>query len=126
MEFLIVYLLGAVLYGTAENLWRGWTHWSMLLLGGACFSLMYLISAAPLPFAAKLLFSALGITVLEFLTGCLVNLSLGWQVWDYSALPLNILGQVCPLYSFLWLLLSAPGLLLCSALRRLMPAILSA
>ncbi len=121
MQFLIVYLLGAVLYGTIEILWRGFTHWTMLVLGGACFSLMYLLSATSLPFMLKLLLSALCITVLEFGTGYLVNITLGWHVWDYSALPFNIMGQVCPLYTLFWVLLSVPGLLLCDLLSSVLP-----
>ena len=120
MEFLTVYLMGAVLYGGIELLFRGWTHWTMLLLGGLCFTVMYLLSAAPLPFWAKLLLSALCITVLEFCAGYLVNITLGWQVWDYSANAMNVMGQICPLYTLIWLLLSVPGLLLCSFMRRSM------
>ena len=57
------------------------------------------------------------ITAYEFVVGCLVNLRLGWQVWDYSSQPGNVLGQVCPLFCFLWLMLSLPVLLLCGWLR---------
>ena len=57
---------------------------------------------------------------MEFYTGCLVNLRLGWQVWDYSAMPFNLLGQVCPGFLLLWLALSLPGLWLCMGLRRLL------
>ena len=46
-----------------------------------------------------------------------MNLRLGWQVWDYSSQPGNVLGQVCPLFCFLWLMLSLPVLLLCGWLR---------
>ena len=42
------------------------------------------------------------VTALEFLTGCVVNLRLHWAVWDYSANRFQLLGQVCALYSFLW------------------------
>ena len=118
MEFITVFFLGAALYGSIEVLFRGWTHWTMLILGGICFCLMYMLSGTSLPFVLKLLLSALCITALEFGTGYLVNITLGWQVWDYSALPLNIKGQICPLFSFLWLMLSIPGLLLCSAIHR--------
>lgn len=38
----------------------------------------------------------------EFVTGCIVNLWLGWAIWDYSDLPGNILGQVCPQFALLW------------------------
>jgi len=126
MEFLIVYLTGAVLYGSIETLWRGWTHWTMLILGGACFVLIYLISAASLPFILKPVISAAAITLLELGTGCLVNITLNWQVWDYSAMPANFMGQVCALYSFYWLMLSVPALLLCSFLRRAMPVLIAA
>lgn len=48
------------------------------------------------------------ITSLEFAVGCLVNLRLGWHVWDYSDIPLNLMGQICPTFSVMWLLLSVP------------------
>ena len=48
MELLLIYALGAELYGAIEILWRGRTHWTMLLCGGVCFTIMYLISAAAL------------------------------------------------------------------------------
>ena len=120
MEYLSVYLIGAGLYAGIELLWRGWTHWSMLLCGGLCFTLMYVTAATALPFAIKCLLSAFAISSVEFLTGCLVNMILKWDVWDYSGYAGNILGQVCPLYSLYWLLLTIPGLFLCSLLRRLL------
>ena len=59
------------------------------------------------PFLAKsILFqAALGasfITGAEFLTGAVVNLWLGWNVWDYAGETGNLLGQICPLFSFYW------------------------
>ena len=120
LEFLLVYIIGAGLYGLLELLWRGWTHWTMLLCGGACFTLMYIISAGALPLLTKCLLSALAISTVEFSTGCLVNITLGWHIWDYSDRAFNILGQVCPLFSLLWFGLSVPGLYLCGGLRKLL------
>lgn len=116
METITVFITGGALYGLIELLWRGWTHWSMLLCGGACFSFMYHIGLTALPLPAKCLFSACVITAMEFVTGCLVNIILKWQVWDYSALPGNLWGQICPQFFLLWLLLSVPGLGLCHLL----------
>lgn len=96
MEMIAVYVTGGLLYGLIELLWRGWTHWSMLLCGGACFALMYQISLSALTFPWKCLLSACVITAVEFVTGCLVNIILKWQVWDYSSLPGNLWGQICP------------------------------
>ena len=59
-------------------------------------------------------------TALEFLTGCLVNLWLGWGVWDYSGLSGNILGQICPQYFLLWVPVSLVGIVLDDWLRHLL------
>lgn len=56
--------------------------------------------------------SAVIITIFEFITGCIVNLWLGWAVWDYSDLPFNLLGQICLYYFLLWIPLSAVGIVL--------------
>lgn len=117
MEFVLVYIIGGMLYGLTELLWRGWTHWTMLICGGLCFTLMYLISMSGMELIKKWILSAAAITTVEFFTGCLVNLHLGWQVWDYSNLPYNLLGQICPQFLLLWLALSVPGVALCTALR---------
>ena len=122
METLFIYALGAGLYGLIELMWRGWTHWTMLLCGGACFLLIYHMSASVLPLWSKCLICALGISAIEFFTGYLVNIILGWHIWDYSALPLNVMGQVCPLFSLFWLLLSLPALSLCDKLHALLHA----
>ncbi len=46
------------------------------------------------------------ITALELFTGLIVNVWLGWGVWDYSNMPLNLWGQICLPYSLLWVLIS--------------------
>ena len=62
MEYLVVYLSGAALYGLLELSWRGWTHWTMLLCGGFCFTLMYFVSMSVLPLWRKCLLCAAAIT----------------------------------------------------------------
>ena len=108
-----------MLYGGGELLWRGRTHWTMLLAGGTCFAIMYLMDTrTDWPIWGKWVAGAAVITTVEFVTGTLVNLRLGWNVWDYSAMRFNVMGQICPLYSFYWLLLSIPGTALCSGISR--------
>jgi uncharacterized membrane protein len=55
----------------------------------------------------KCLFGALIITTIELIIGIWFNIILKENVWDYSAIPLNFLGQICVPYSMLWLLASA-------------------
>lgn len=116
-EYFVVFVLGGVMYGVLEILWRGWTHWTMLLCGGVCFALMYRISRAGMSEAKKCVMSAAVITSVEFVTGCVVNIRLGLGVWDYSAQGLNLMGQICPQFALMWLGLSVPGLWVCSRLR---------
>lgn len=120
LETLFAAGVGAALYGGIEILWRGRTHWTMLLAGGLCFAIMYLIATrTDWPALEKWLASAAVITAVEFVTGALVNVRMGWNVWDYSSMPLNLYGQICPLYSFYWFLLSIPGTALCGGISRL-------
>lgn len=46
------------------------------------------------------------ITTLELLTGLIVNRWLGMQIWDYSDMPGNLWGQVCPQFIVAWLALA--------------------
>ena len=71
------------------------------------------------PIILQMLQSAVIITVLEFVTGCIVNLWLGWNVWDYSQLPFNILGQVCLYFFFAWFFISFPVIKIENLLHKL-------
>ena len=57
------------------------------------------------------------ITGVELIVGCIVNLILKLEVWDYSNMPLNLLGQICPLYSLLWGFLTIPIVFLCGKMK---------
>lgn len=87
----------------------------MFILGGLCFVCLGMINEVlswETLLWQQVLIGAGIITALEFLTGCVVNLWLGWDVWDYSNMPGNILGQVCPQYMLLWLPVSLIGIVL--------------
>lgn len=109
--YAIIFLFGAISYSFLEVLWRGFTHWSMFVLGGVCFVLVGQVAVecfGRLPVWFCCIVNTLLITGLEFVTGCIVNLKLGWNVWDYATQPLNLMGQVCIGFTSLWFLLSIP------------------
>lgn len=111
--------IGGVAYNLIELLWRGSTHWSMFLVGGACFQLIGQVGRrVKAPLAVKSGLCALGITALELVSGCILNLGLKLNVWDYSHNKWNIKGQVCLLYSVLWLLLSVAAMPLYALCRK--------
>lgn len=92
----------------------------MILCGGICFLAIGLINeylSWDTPLWKQMLTGAALVTILEFITGCIVNLWLHLNVWDYSNIPGNILGQICPPFTLLWFFLSLPALLLDDCLR---------
>ncbi len=114
----LLFLLGAVGYPLIELCWRGRTHWTMSLAGGVSIVLLLYISRSTLSLPLMWISGALAITAVEFAIGCVVNLRLGWEVWDYSKLPLNLLGQICLPFTAVWLILSVPAISLCQIIDR--------
>ena len=100
----IVFSLGAAAYGMIEILFRGHTHWTMVLTGGACVLTLYYLSGwlLEMPVILSALAGALIITCYEFFVGVIVNLKFNWDVWDYSSQPGNVLGQICPTFTAIW------------------------
>ena len=107
-RFYFIFLTGAVGYCIIEILWRGYTHPSMAILGGICFVMICNINGR---FNSKsrmirAILCALAISAAELVSGLLLNVILHLNVWDYSKMPLNFMGQICPMYSLLWFFLS--------------------
>lgn len=118
----VLFLIGGVGYTLIEFLWRGYSHWSMFVLGGICFVFLAKIAqkrGEKFPLWRCCLYGALGITALEFVTGCIVNLLLGWNVWDYSDEPFQLLGQICLPFTSLWFLLCIPTVCFAEKLCRI-------
>ncbi|MEG0829457.1 MAG: hypothetical protein RSG76_02385 [Anaerovoracaceae bacterium] len=115
---ILIFTVGALGYGLMEILFRGFTHWSMLLTGGACTLTLYYLNQQfkDLPLIMKAVGATLVILFYEFCVGLVVNLWFGWYVWDYSTEPGNILGQICPTYCLLWLALCISVLLISKGL----------
>lgn len=109
-EFSFVYFVGALGYSIIEILWRGFTHWTMSITGGVCFLCIYIanIKLRAVRLWERCLIGSGIITAAEFIVGCIVNIILKWNVWDYSSMQFNIMGQICPLYSALWFVLCVP------------------
>ena len=119
-EYGIMFLLGCFIYSLLEIAARGYTHWTMTLLGGIVGMLLYrLHGTAP---RHTLLLQALSgafiITALEMVVGVLDNLVLQWHVWSYREMPWNVYGQICLPFSVLWFLDCIPALGICEVVRK--------
>ncbi len=115
-KFLILFLTGAVGYSMLEIIWRGYTHWSMFVLGGICFYILYHLFSAldGMPVIVKALAGGGVITAAEFISGYILNIRLHLGVWNYSSAPFNLMGQICLTYSLLWAALCIPLSYLCA------------
>lgn len=114
-KYLFLFSLGGQTYYTLEVAWRGWSHWSMWILGGLCFLMMGLVNEIfswKTPLIYQMIIGGFTTTVMEFITGCTVNLWLGWDIWDYSDVPYNLMGQICLRSSVLWCFISLIGIIL--------------
>ncbi len=116
----LLFTLGGSGYYCLEVVTRGFSHWSMALCGGICLLTIYHLNArlCRRRIYFRALIGATVITCVEFAAGCVVNLLLGWNVWDYSHLPMNLLGQICLPFSVLWFGLCIPICAICGAIGR--------
>jgi uncharacterized membrane protein len=114
------FAVGGVGYGTLEMLWRGRTHWTMIIAGGLCFVIFSKIAKKykNKNIMFKSFLCALSVTAVEFVFGLVFNIILGMNVWDYSGLPLNLLGQICLLYTALWMILATAFLPLADVMNK--------
>ena len=106
----LLFFLGGGGYVGLELLWRGRSHGSMFLAGGSCFLLLGRLSRKKLPLPVKGAAGAGIITGVELLTGLLCNRD--HRVWDYRQPPFNYRGQICLLYTLLWVPVSLGGMAL--------------
>ena len=107
---LIRWAMGGVLYGLLEILWRGHTHWTMMLLAAIlCIPLDIANEHIPweFPLWLQAVLGGTAISAAELAAGLVLNVWLGLDVWDYSGVPGNIMGQVCPQFTLAWAVLSA-------------------
>ena len=119
LKYLVFLLIGGSIYCMIEVLARGFSHWTMFLVGGICFILIGIINeiTPKMPLIRQMFLSAIIITVIEFISGCILNLCLVWNIWDYSDEFGNILGQICVKHSIYWFLLSSIGIVLDDYIR---------
>lgn len=115
IKLTLLFLMGGMIYFAIELAYKGDSHFSMFITGGAAFLLMGGINSyfdRNMPLIKQMLFGAVIITLLEFISGVIVNIGLNLNVWDYSHIPFNIMGQICPRFFFIWFILSLVGIIL--------------
>jgi uncharacterized membrane protein len=120
LKHIVLFLIGGSLYYLIEILFRGHSHSSMFILGGVCFVIVGNLNEVyswEMSLISQMFISSIVITLLELLTGIIINIWLGLGVWDYSNQPYNFLGQICLLFTNLWFFLSLVAIILDDYIR---------
>lgn len=119
-KYLFLFLVGAILYISIEIIYRGYSHWTMGVLGGISFISIGLINEVlswDTPIWIQCIIGGCLITFYEFVTGIILNIGLHLGIWDYSHMPCNILGQICLPFTLIWCALSLVGIILDDYIR---------
>lgn len=97
-NYLFLWATGGCLYYSFEILFRGFSHWSMFLLGGICM-VFCTWQGETLQWSDPLWIQTarctIFVTAMEFMTGIILNQWCGYQIWNYDDQPFQLFGQIC-------------------------------
>lgn len=120
LKDIILFVIMALLYMSIEVVYRGHTYLAMGIVGGIDGLLIGLINKVfkwETPLWKQCFIGMLIITTSEFISGCILNLWLGLNMWNYSKIPFNVLGQICLPFCIVWYFLSLVAIFLDDFLR---------
>lgn len=119
IKWLILGSIGGASYCLLEILVRGFTHWSMAVVGGVCFLIIGLLNERTpnMPLLKQMFYSMIVVTLVELFAGLVINVWLQLDVWDYSERLWNIWGQICLKNSIYWFFLSVVAVVLDDYIR---------
>ena len=118
-KYIFLWAIGGCLYYSFELIFRGFSHWTMFVLGGICFLFIYIqgkIVKWKDSIFIQVIRCIIFVTSMEFITGIIVNKWLDLNVWDYSRLPFQLFGQICLPFMIIFSGLCVLGILISSQL----------
>lgn len=122
LKYFTLFLIGGITYYFIEIAYRGYSHYSMVIVGGLCFILIGSLnefSNKEMPLLFQMLLSVLIVDVVELISGIIINRVFLLNVWDYSGLRFNFLGQISLNSSIAWFFLSFIAIYMDDLLRSL-------
>ena len=101
-----LFAIGGGCYVALELLFRGRSHYTMFILAGLCFLLIgHLGRLNPRPsLPVQMILGSMICTAGELIFGLIFNQN--YTIWDYRHQPGNFLGQICPMFTLIWVPLS--------------------
>ena len=112
-KILFIWFIIGMIYFTVEGLWRipqgGYANIIMLPIGGLCGLLIGSVNQIPKFYNMSVwkqsIIGTMITLIIEYISGYILNIKLGLEIWDYSDMFLNINGQVCLTFGLFWFLL---------------------
>lgn len=111
---LLLWFFGGTLYFLLEVIYKTLTghpehiSWTMLVVA-IILTIPIERCGDELPWECPIWLQALAcsalVTVVELISGLIINIWMDMNVWDYSALPFNLWGQICLPFSIVWYIL---------------------
>ncbi|MBU3875697.1 putative ABC transporter permease [Faecalicatena sp. AGMB00832] len=120
VKYIVLFLVGGAIYALCELAFRGYTFKAMAFVGGICFILCGLVNEFmdwKTPLQIQMLICAIIITAIEFVAGLILNVWLNLDMWDYSNMKFNVMGQICPQFFTAWFALALPAITLDDFIR---------
>lgn len=106
LKNIILFFIYGILYYAIEIAYRGWSDWRMIIVGGICAICTGKLNECidwSVSFWKQVLYGEIIVLLVEFISGCILNIGLRLNIWDYSSLPFNIYGQICLPFAILWI-----------------------
>ena len=98
VKHIVLFVIFGLIYYGIEIWARGYSHIAMIAVGGICGVIVGLINEDfdyDMPLLWQMFVGAFCITVIEFVSGLILNVWLGLNIWDYSDKPFNLYGIIC-------------------------------
>lgn len=114
-----VYFFAEVIWKTAQGRPEtiSWTMFALAIILAIPMERFGAELPWEMPLIAQAGISALAVIATEFVAGLILNVALGLGIWDYSNMPGNIMGQICPQFALLWFVVSIIGIVLMDWMR---------
>lgn len=118
IKFLVLFVIGGIIYYCIELGFRGYSFLLMAICGGLAFvSVGYINEFIPweIPIIIQSIFSSFVIMFWELTFGLIFNTN--HQMWDYTNLPFNYKGQICLYFGIIWCFVGCFAIILDDYLR---------
>lgn len=109
VKYCSLFLVGFFGYMIMELLFRGYTYFTMGVLGGITILILDKLNSKISWDMDLLLQGCIGsilITTMELIVGEFIKINHFTEMWNYSNIPMNFDGVICLPYSLLWILVS--------------------